>query len=48
MVVACIRALGTAKNTDSVYRLSLTAVLPALREFFYQSVPHFTCVMVKD
>lgn len=41
-------ALGTAKNADSVYRLSLTAVQPALREFFYQSVPCFTCVMVKD
>lgn len=41
-------ALGAAKNADSVYRLSLTAVQPALREFFYQSVPHFMCVMVKD
>lgn len=41
-------ALGTAKNADSVYRLSLTAVQPALCEFFYQSVPRFTCVMVKD
>lgn len=33
---------------QTVYRLSLTAVRAALCEFFYQSVPRFMCVMVKD